>query len=157
MASNFVPQTTLRCQPLRTALKAYIVPPFARTYNVIAIRALWSMDRLPSSESIWQKRRELEVILLSNDNIVAFFSCITALVERRKRKKRRYENYQSDDEDDIIDDEDEEKVNLPGLSFWIACDWPEYGLQKMEIEISKQLQAAGLNIERCKAIRSRGK
>ena len=156
MAVNYKPEDTLRCKPLREGLKRYIVPQVVAKYNIVSLRAVWTLERLAVDASIWEKRRELEVILLAQDEIVAFFSCITALSQRKppKKRKRKEENDSSEESEE---EDNESKIPLPGLSFWIVCDWPEYGIKKLEGTISKLFQEAGLNIERCKAITSRGK
>ena len=154
MSTYYKPQNTLRSQVMKNALKAFIVPAFLRKYNIVALRALWSVDRLSENSTIWKKRRELEVLLLSNDNIVAFFSCITALQEKKLKK-----NHVAAEDSGTDAEEDNsvgEVINFPGISFWIVCEWPECSLQKIETMISKQFLESGLNLLQCKAIRSRG-
>ena len=170
MSASFTPNSTLRSPVLRNALKAYVVPPFLKNYNIVALRALWDKERMPV---IWKKRREMEIILLANDNIVAFFSCITALqekstgkrkhaLEEESRKRKYIPNNESDVEESESEEDEEsvanvgEKVNYPGVSFWIVCNWPEYGIEKIELELTKQFLEAGLNIRKCRAVRSRG-
>ena len=45
---------------------------------------------------------------------------------------------------------DGENINYPGISFWIVCNWPEYGIEKIELELTKQFLEPGLNIRKCK-------
>ena len=52
--------------------------------------------------------------------------------------------------------DESEPALIPGVSFWIVVDWPNYALSSYEEIITKTFLAAGLNLESCKAIRSRG-
>ena len=71
MAENFKPRRELRDNKLKRALRAFIVPAFARSYQVVAVRALW--DSGAGEELIWGKRLELEAMLEGKKSIVAFF------------------------------------------------------------------------------------
>ena len=65
-------------------MKAYIVPPFCKSYQICAVRAFWQ-----KRDSIWGKRRQLEEILNDDERVVAFFSCITAKQQDQRGKKRK--------------------------------------------------------------------
>ena len=70
----FKPQKQLRSNVIKKALKAFIVPIFARRYQICAVRALW--DDIDLGNEIWAKRKELEQILSDESDVVAFFSCV---------------------------------------------------------------------------------
>ena len=71
---------------LKRSLKAYIVPPFIKKYQVVSVRTLFS------HKSLWLKRTQLENILKENEKVVAFFSCVTAL-NKPKRKSTQARKY----------------------------------------------------------------
>ena len=71
---------------LKRSLKAYIVPPFIKKYQVVSVRTLFQ------HKSLWLKRTQLESILKENDKIVAFFSSVTAL-NKSKRKNSQPRKY----------------------------------------------------------------
>ena len=159
---SFVPQKTVRSNVLRNALKAYIVPAFASKYQIAAIRTLWSFEGLCESDSIWIKRREMQELLYRDNEVVAYFSCITALENRRKKRKRpqkqpamtaSFSSEESEDEDD----EDDDNINMPGISFWIVFDWPAHALHGFEEKLTKLFMSSGLNLDSCKTIKGRGK
>ena len=110
----------------------------------------------------------MEIITLANDNIVAFFPSITALQEKNTEKRKNVldegsrkgkytSNKESDGEESEEDEEsvanEEEKINYPGVSFWIVGNWLKYGIEKVEPELTKEFLEAGLNIRKCKAVR----
>ena len=80
MSASFTPNSTLRSPVLRNALKAYVVLPFLRNYTIVAICALWDNKRMPVF-TFWNKRREMKIILLANDNIVAFYPTLVTIAE----------------------------------------------------------------------------
>ena len=53
----------LRSNILKAALKTFIVPAYVAKYQVIAVRTLWSYERLKGEEGIWKKKRELQELL----------------------------------------------------------------------------------------------
>ena len=78
---------TLRSDTLKCALKNFFVIPVVKQYHVIAIRCLWDCekeDRLKAELNIYSKRKELYEILNKLDDIVAYFSCLTALTAKEK-------------------------------------------------------------------------
>ena len=146
----------LRSEVLKRAMRAYIVSPVIRKYHVIAVRAMWSSTE-KSEDLIWGKRRQIEDILLRNDKIVAFFSCITTMVEKESHKRKRKDT-EDDGDNSSMDDNDEERTQYaPGISFWIAFDWPEYGLNAFEDLVCKTFLKSQMNLVACKAIKPRGK
>ena len=155
----------LRSKIIKNALKAYIVPVFARCYQVCAVRALWNPDR--DINEIWRKREELQDILTDDKRIVAFFSCITLLDVAKKQGKRNSADnvetdpFASEPSDNDADDEEEENVriarnNKPGFSFWIVFNSPDVGLSFFENDVMKTFFASGLDLTDCKSIRARG-
>lgn len=135
--ASFTPRKEMREPRLQQALRSFIVPAFTAKYEIIAVRALW--HNAEAERNLWGKRRNLETILKQMHNVVAFFSCITA-VDTRKRKNN----------------ESERKIE-PGYSFWIAVDWPGFGLQKMCNKIEQSFLSSGLDISTCKPIIAKSK
>jgi hypothetical protein len=81
-------RNTLKDSGLKRALKAYIVPPLIKKYQVVSIRALFN------SKTLWGKRIQLENILKDNDKIVAFFSSVTATQTFARPQEARETQFQ---------------------------------------------------------------
>ena len=76
---------------------------------------------------------------------------MTAL-EQQLSKKRKY-----DDETQESDNEQESEGKIvPGVAFWIAFDWPQYGMAAYENHIRKIFLEANVTPLDCTAIRGRG-
>ena len=133
---EFTPKRELREIPLRRALLSYVVPVFVAKYQAIAVRTLWKLEN--ASDVMWGKRQQLEGDLRKIPNVVAFFSCATALEERKRNHEGR-------------------RTFLPGFAFWIVFDWPEYMVQAFENMVCQRLLDAGLEIDSCKSVKGRGK
>ena len=107
----------------------------------------------------------MEALLLNNESVVAFLSCITALNDgskQQKRKKIRKEDCSLDSSESEEEEEEEEeqlflRKLLPGMAFWIAVDWPTYATSAIEETISKNFLGGLLELVSCKAIKPRGK
>ena len=107
----------------------------------------------------------MEALLLNNESVVAFFSCITALNDgskQQKRKKIRKEDCTLDSSESEEEEEEEEeqlflRKLLPGMAFWIVVDWPTYATSAIEEIISKNFLGGLLELVSCKAIKPRGK
>jgi len=67
---------------------------------------------------------------LDNDQVVAYFSCITALENIKHQKKRKYREDDEASEGENNESSEENRVLLPGFSFWIVVDWPDHSLQQ---------------------------
>ena len=129
--SNLISKRELRCVPLKSALKCLVVQQISSYYQVAAVRAL-----IKEHESeIWKVRQVFEEKLRNDLHIVGFFSCATAL------KQKIGEEYKE----------------VPGISFWVMFDWPEYGLAAFENNLTKMFLSTGLSILSCKAVKGRGK
>ncbi|XP_057293352.1 uncharacterized protein LOC130621979 [Hydractinia symbiolongicarpus] len=150
----------LRSEVLKRALKACIVQPVIRKYQVVAVRAMWGSD-VDAREVIWGKRMQMENILLSNEQVSCFFSCITYMARPRKRKSMRNEGEEEEEADSSSEGDNRNGANapetFPGISFWIACDLPNCTLSQFETNLSKSFMQAGLNLTTCNAIQTRGK
>ena len=161
MANNFTPQKSLRSNVIKSALKSYIVPAFVRKYQVVAIRALWSIENLHEN-TIWGTRRELDELLYRKEEIVAYVSCITALnvrncAQKRKRTVEKDNSDVSSESEEELEIQKEDKISRPGLSFWLVLDSPNYALEKYERDLSKLFMSSKLNLQSCKAVKGRGK
>ena len=130
--SNYKPNKELREEPLKRVLKSYIVPIICCKYQTTAVRVLWKED---SYSLMWSKRVQLESMLKEIKPVVAFISCITAVDERKKS----------------------ENSWKAGYTFWIAFDWPEYGISGFENMICKKFFDAGVSVSSCKSVQGRGK
>ena len=99
----------------------------------MSVRALWSIESLHEN-SIWGKRWELEELIYRKEEIVAYFSCITALVMKNSGQKRKRveekdnSDFSGDSEEEDFVTQPEAMVNRPGLSFWLVLDCPNYTL-----------------------------
>ena len=88
-------QRTLRSSTVRTGLKNFLIPIFEDRYFIVAIRCLWDVvekDLGVAAYNIDKKRLELESLVDSSENVVAYFSCTCAMessVLREEFKKRR--------------------------------------------------------------------
>ena len=153
MSRRMNPQKSLRSKVLTTALRTFVVPPLSKRYQIVAVRTLWSYDQLDSDVNIWEKRRQLVAILFDINEVVAYISCITALQQEKKRKKRKHP---SDSDEETEPEEEVGEYIYPGIAFWIVFDWPEFANEDLEQKISEKFLSAGLHIEECKVVRSRG-
>lgn len=129
--SNLISKRELRCVPLKSALKCLVVQQLSTYYQVAAVRALIKEEE----GELWTVRLTFEEKLRNDSHIVGYFSCATALKQK------------------IGDDRKE----VPGVSFWVIFDWPEYGLTAFESHITKMFLSSGLSILSCKAVKGRGK
>ena len=69
----------------------------------------------------------------------------------KKRKRTDDKKQESDSEEDY-----EESDYAPGISYWIAYDWPECGASAFEEMIAKMFFTAGLDLESCRTVKGRG-
>ena len=104
------------------------------------------------------KRRRLEDTLNENVHVVACFSCITALEQRKLKRKKPCDKANDNCTDTSSEEGDETDTTIlkPGISFWVAFDWPQYGLAAFEEQLSRGMMMSDLDIESCTAIRGRG-
>ena len=122
----------LRRKPLRQALKCFVTTNVCKYYEVASVRALL---KSVGDLELWEARQKLEATLLSEKNIVGFFSCGTVLTQKAK---------------------DGNSSETPGLAFWVMFDWPEYGISALETYLSKLIIKTGLDLLHCGAVRGRG-
>ena len=167
-AATTPPKRQLTSTVLKQTLKAFVVPPVVKSYNVVAIRAVWHTiddDRRLTHLQIAAKKKQLEMILETEEKVMLFVSAITGLEKERPKTKK-----QTADEDDTNQTEDgmsqeSNESNMinklgqphiyPGVAFWIAYDVPQCLLPDIENKLEKLFLDAGLNIYECKAIRPR--
>ena len=131
--SQFKGRNSLRSNMLKRALKSYIIPPVLKKYQVISLSALWDDDQ-PEENRIWLKRKMSD--------------------KKNGRKRKRNEDESDSDFDD--NEAAEESKDYPGIAFWIAFDWPEYGVSAFEEIILKEFLSGGFCLSSCKVIKSRG-
>ena len=151
---------------LRQALKAFVVPLVVKSYNIIAIRAVWHTnddDRQLTHIQICPKRTQLELILQEDPNIVLYISAITGLEKQKPKGKKTVAV--SNDTENLVDKlsqdsalSEEQSVEpplgtlnaYPGVAFWIAFDTPLYTVSDFENKLENAFLQAGLNIYECK-------
>ena len=76
---------------LRQALKAFVVPPVVKSYNIVAVRAVWHTnddDQQLTHMQICPKRTQLELILQEDPNIALYISAITGLKKQKLNRKK---------------------------------------------------------------------
>ena len=111
------PRQTDRSNTIRSCLEATIVPVFVSKHRILAIRALWEVcgvDTRIAELNIWNKRQQLEDLLLRESEVVAFFSCITALTKRKVGKKRKRKDDESSDAESDGELELNDTTVIPG-------------------------------------------
>ena len=119
------PRRTIRSSTIKSALKNFLVPCIASSYRVFSLRALWEVnaeDNHIAELNIWSKRKQIEVILNHFEDVVAYFSCLTALesaeVRRKLRaRKRRIDadhNVSGSDTDNEYDTYEDDGTLIPG-------------------------------------------
>ena len=90
MSRNYKPQNILRSQVMKNALKAFIVPAFLRKYNIVGVKSIVECrPAVSENTTIWKKRRELEVLFITNDQIVAFLLHNCSSREKVKEEPRK--------------------------------------------------------------------
>ena len=141
----------LRSSLIKNSLKSFVVSPLIKKFQVCVVRVT-CIGNL-SKENIYLHKRKMEKVLEDNEQIVCFFSCITAMVEKKNTKARRRRNDSGSSEED----RGESINNKCGISFWIVFNWPEYGISSFAEHISREFLTAEFDLISCKAIRSRGK
>lgn len=127
---TFTPQKTLRQNPLKRALKAFLVGPLLKKYIVCSVRVLWKNDE--DFNDMYEKRRLLEGKMKAMEEVVMLVNCITAM--------------KPSDGDTKV-----------GFAFWVVFDFAESQSNKLEDQIVKTILEAGLDVDDVTSIRARGK
>ena len=158
------PTRRLTSRTLKKALKAFVVPTVADRYHIIAIRCLWKVlnnDIWRASEQINGKRRQMELLIEQNPNVLLFVSSLTA--QEQGQETRENDNEESGDEEneeDVHETDSYDTANkrvYPGVTFWIVVDIPVTCLSNVDINFTKMLLQSGLDVTSCKPIRPRGR
>jgi len=118
----------LKSSVLKSALKSFILSHVTSHYEVAAVRTL-----IKEKSDIWIVRRRLEENLANQNHVVGFISCLTALKTK------------------------DQEEPIPGISFWVIFDWPEYGIQGYENHLTKIFLKEEVELYSCKAVRGRSK
>lgn len=118
----------LKSSVLKSALKSFVLSHITNHYEVAGVRMM-----IKEKNDIWLVRRRLEKKLASQKHVVGFISCLTALKTKDNQEP------------------------LPGLSFWVIFDWPEYGIQGYEDHLTKIFLKEEVDLYSCKAVRGRSK
>jgi len=124
----------LRNKPLEAALQAFVVSHVIKYFTVAAVRALINVD---ANDEIWKIRQIIEDSLSKDKHVVGFFSCGTCIETKTKEKEKR--------------------ESVPGISFWVIFDWPEYGIKAYENHLRKLMINTNMNVFACRAIHGRSK
>ena len=121
-------QRTLRNETLKNALRNFVVPIFSNRYFITSFRALWDVDKERDKEkaelNIWEKQQRLNTVLKDVKEVVAFFSCLTAMesafIKRKLRDHKRRVNedrrLSGSDTDNDFDSYADEGI-IPGNEF----------------------------------------
>ena len=115
---------------VRNGIKAYVVSHVVKLYDVIAVRFFIDKEK----GELFKVRRLVEEKLDKESHIKMFVSCLTA-IEIKSRETQEV---------------------CVGISFWIAFDWPSYGVQAFENLITKLIMEEGADVISCKTVKSRG-
>lgn len=157
------PRRQLTSVMLRQSLKAFIVPPVLKSYEVVAIRAVWHTDdddRRETELHISPKRRQIELLLQEDNRVMLYVSAITGL-EKEKPHVKKTDAADGEDDNEGNDEENNDRLGqpncYPGVAFWIAYNAPRSTMKDIENQLEKELWKAGLNIYECKTIKPRGK
>ena len=129
---EFVSKRELRCRPLEAGLRSLIAQHIKEFYQVATVRAL---IKKYNDVEIYKVRELFENKLKTEKHVVGFISCITGLRQKEKEEWRE----------------------VPGVSFWVIFDWPEYGLSAYESHLTKLFLSTGLSNLSCKAVRAKSK
>ena len=82
-AATAPPKRQLTSTVLKQTLKAFVVPPIVKSYNVVAIRAVWhTID-----DSC--KKKQLEMILETEEKVMLFVSAVTGLEKEKQKPKNK--------------------------------------------------------------------
>ena len=130
-ADNFQPNLTLREEPLKRALKSYLVAPILSKYIVCSVRVLWRESDNDLND-LYEKRRKLEGELERLKEVSLFIDCITAMKKSNGGIKI-------------------------GFAFWVAFDFAESQGSKLEDYITKRFFESGLDVAEVNCIRGRSK
>ena len=166
------PNRRLASNTLKQALHAFIVLFVANRYHVFTVRVLWKVEKnhiYKANEQVTAKRRQLELLLEQNDEIIMFISCITGQekgASTKRKGKQGKEDLDDDEEGDDSNDNDADltpstldtanKAIYPELTFWIVMEIPHACLNDVQTNLRKIVLQSGLEIESCKPIVPRG-
>ena len=125
---GFRPSRRLSSKTIHNALRAFVVPVISKNYSVVCLRALWDAqknDETLAEQMIPVKRRQLEMLLGRNSDILIIWSCITGIEEvkaKEKKKKSSKKKRKRDDEGETEEETgDEEQGNLEEARYVIYC------------------------------------
>ena len=125
---GFRPSRRLTSKTIYNALRAFVVPVITKNYSVVCLRALWDAqknDETLAEQMIPVKRRQLEMLLGRNSDIMIIWSCITGIEEgkaKEKNKKSSRTKRKRDDEEDTEEEtSEEEQGNLEESRYVIYC------------------------------------
>ena len=127
--ASYKPKSSLREEPLKRALKCYLVSPILKKYVVCSVRCLWKENGTGYNDML-QKKEKVENCLRQVKEIALVVSCVTAMK-----------------------DKDEIKC---GFAFWVAFDFAESLITKMEDQIFKLIFESGVDVSEVKSIKTRG-
>ena len=161
------PTRRLASSTLRKAFREFAVPTVAEKFQAISMRCLWRVennDVYRASEQISGNRRQLEVLMTENPNILLFITSLTAheqgVQEKSQGSVEDGESMSENDNDDVYPErkiDSASKRVYPGLTLWIVLDIPITCLSTIETDLMKIILNSGLDVMSCKPIRPRGK
>ena len=144
----------------------------ADRYHVFTVRVLWKVEKnhiYKANEQVTAKRRQLELLLEQNDDIILFISCITGQGNEAptKRKRKQEKDLDDDEKGDDSNDNDADpttstldtasKAIYSRLTFWIVMETPQACVNDVRTNLMKNMLQSELEIDSCKPIVPRGK
>ena len=91
-ATTAPPKRQLTSTMLKQTLKAFVVPPIVKSSNVVSIRAVWHTiddDRRLTHLQIAAKKKQLEMILETEEKVMLFVSAVTGLEKGKPKTKKQ--------------------------------------------------------------------
>ena len=111
------PKRTVRSSTLKAALKNFLVPCVSNNYRVCSLRSLWEVneeDNQIAELNIWAKRRQIEDILNGFEDVVMYFSCLTAMESAEMRRKLKARKRRINSDNKISTDLKNKNLLIPG-------------------------------------------
>ena len=113
------PSRRLTSKTIYNALRAFVVQVIANNYLLVCLRALWDAqenDETLVEQIIPVKRKQLEMLLGRNSDIMIIWSCITGIEEgkakEKSKKSSRTKRKRDDEEETEEETSEEEQGNL---------------------------------------------
>ena len=146
---RLIPNRRLSSKSIQNHLQANIVDEVVRKgLQVITTRLVWKMSKPDLQNAkllIANKRNFADSIIAKQEDVLFFFSCLSAIQERKRKMQ---------ESNTLCSDEDEEDDGLfpltyPALNYWIVVSAKEEDLEGV---LFRALLDSGLDIDELKPI-----